>query len=131
MKIRIGTTGATFTVPGTISRPRLLAASRDSEHSMRAEEFEAEVRPYPVEDAPGMARWEVAMLTIRGRRVVGRRTTDAWTSRTFYHPVQFPDGVPEWVRVLAEQVLPAQPPPAVARRVFSIPDQQEEPIASL
>ncbi|MCX4826909.1 hypothetical protein OG883_45565 [Streptomyces sp. NBC_01142] len=74
MKIRIGTPEVTFTVPGTISRPRLLATGWDSEHTMRAQEFEAEVRPYPVEDAPGTVRWEVETLTIRGRRVVDRRT---------------------------------------------------------
>ncbi|WP_331731975.1 hypothetical protein OG613_49095 (plasmid) [Streptomyces sp. NBC_00015] len=124
MKIRVGTPEATFTVPGTISRPQLLATGRDSEYFMRAEEFEAEIRPCPVEDAPGTLRWEVATLTVRGRRLDSRRrTTEAWTSRRFYHPAQFRDGVPDWVPALAEQVLPDQPPPRIARRVFSLPDQ--------
>ncbi|MFE7328044.1 hypothetical protein ACFU8W_24235 [Streptomyces sp. NPDC057565] len=124
MKIRLGTPEATFTVPGTISHPQLLATDRDSTHHMRAEEFEAELRPYPVDDAPGTFRWEVATLTLRGRRVDARhRTTGAWTSRRFYHPAQFRDSVPDWVQALAEQVLPDQPPPRPARRVFSLPDQ--------
>ncbi|MFD7861548.1 hypothetical protein [Streptomyces sp. NPDC059783] len=123
MKIRLGTPNATFTVPSTISRPQLLATSHDSAHFMRAEEFEAESHPYQIEDAPGTFRWEVATLTLRGRRVVGRRTTDAWTSRRFYHPAQFRGGVPNWVQALAEQILPDQPPPSIARRVFSLPDQ--------
>ncbi|MFD7462829.1 MULTISPECIES: hypothetical protein [unclassified Streptomyces] len=123
MKIRLGTPEATLTVPGTISRPQLIATDRDSARLMRAEQFEAELRLYPVEDAPGTLRWEVATLTVRGRRVDGRRTTDAWASCRFYHPAVFRDGVPDWVLVLAEQVLPDQPPPRIARRVFSIPDQ--------
>ncbi|MFJ9580629.1 hypothetical protein ACIRQF_30100 [Streptomyces sp. NPDC101191] len=124
MKIRLGTPEATFTVRGTISRPQLLATSRDSEHLMRAEEFEAELRPSPVEDEPTPPRWEVDTLTVRGRRVDSRRrTTEAWTSRRFYYPAQFHDDVPDWVPALAEQVLPAQPPPHLTRRVFSLPDQ--------
>ncbi|MFI5867148.1 hypothetical protein [Streptomyces sp. NPDC051546] len=120
MKIRLSTPEATFTVSGTISRPQLLATSRDSEHLMRVEEFEAELRPFPAED---VQRWEVDTLTVRGRRVdARRRTLDVWTSRRFWHPVQFPDGVPDWVQALAEQVLPKQPPPRPGRRVFSLPD---------
>ncbi|MEV4868533.1 hypothetical protein [Streptomyces syringium] len=123
MKIRLSTPEATFTVPGTISRPQLLATSRDSERLMRAEEFEAELRPSRNEDAPGTLRWEVNTLTLRGRRVDScGRTTDAWTSRRFYHPAQFRDDVPDWVQALAEQILPDQPPPRPARRVFSLPD---------
>ncbi|MEU9761886.1 hypothetical protein AB0D98_19495 [Streptomyces sp. NPDC047987] len=123
MKIRLGIPEVTFTVPGTISRPQLLATDRDSTHLMRAEEFEAELRPYQVQDAPRVLQWEVATLTVRGRRVDGRRRTlDVWTSRLFYHPVEFRDGVPDWVQALAEQVLPDQPPPRLARRVFSLPD---------
>ncbi|MER5372538.1 hypothetical protein [Streptomyces sp. NPDC002553] len=124
MKIRLGTPEATFTVPGTISRPQLLATSRDSEYLMRAEEFEAELRPSPVEDEPGALRWEVATLIVRGRRVDSRRrTTEAWTSRRFYYSAQFHDDVPDWVQALAEQVLPAQPPPHLRRRAFSLPNQ--------
>ncbi|MER7195777.1 hypothetical protein [Streptomyces flaveolus] len=123
MKIRLGTPEATLTVPGTISRPQLLATSRDSAYLMRAEEFEAELRPYPIGDPRGILRWEVAMLTIRGRRVDGRRTTEAWTSRRFYHPMQFRVGVPDWIQALAEQLLPDQPPPRITRRVFSLPNQ--------
>jgi hypothetical protein len=46
VKIRPGTPEASFTVSGTISRPQLLATSRDGTHQMRAEEFEAELRPF-------------------------------------------------------------------------------------
>ncbi|MFJ5635007.1 hypothetical protein ACIQF5_20510 [Streptomyces goshikiensis] len=94
MKIRIGTPEAIFTVPGTISRPQLLPTDRDSEHLMRAVEFEAEIRPCRVEDAPGTIGWGVRTLTIRGPRIVRRRTTEAWASRRFYHPLEFTDSVP-------------------------------------
>ncbi|MFE1783851.1 hypothetical protein ACFW9F_14995 [Streptomyces sp. NPDC059506] len=120
MKIRLSTPEATFTVSGTISRPQLLATTRDGTHQMRAEEFEAELRPFPAQDPQ---QWEVDTLTVRGRRVDDRRRTlDVWTSRRFWHPAEFPDGVPGWVQALAEQILPDQPPPRPARRVFSLPD---------
>lgn len=121
MKIRLSTPETTFTVSGTISRPPLLATTRDGTHQMRAEEFEAELRAhFPAEDTQ---RWEVDTLTIRGRRVDDRRRTlDVWTSRRFYHPVEFTDGVPDWVQALAEKILPDQPPPRLPRRVFSLPD---------
>lgn len=121
MKIRLSSSEATFTVSGAISRPQLLATSRDGTHQMRAEEFEAELRPaFPAE---GTQRWEVCTLTIRGRRVDDRRRTlELWTSRRFYHPAEFTDGVPDWVQALAEELLPDQPPPRLARRVFSLPD---------
>ncbi|MFH8257896.1 hypothetical protein [Streptomyces roseolus] len=122
MKIRLSTPEAAFTVSGTISRPQLIATDRDSTRSMRAKDFEAEVRPYPIKDAPGTFRWEVAMLTLRGPKIIDRRTSEAWTSRCFYHPAEFRDGVPDWVQALAEQVLPDQPPPRLARRVFSLPN---------
>ncbi|MFJ8696845.1 hypothetical protein [Streptomyces roseolilacinus] len=121
MKIRLSTPGATFTVSGTISRPQLLAINQDGTHQMRAEEFEAELRPsFRAEDTQ---RWEVCTLTIRGRRVDDRRRTlGVWTSRRFYHPAEFTDGVPDWVQALAEQILPDQPPPRLPRRVFSLPN---------
>lgn len=126
MKIRVSATEAVFTVPGTISRPQLLTISRDSEHRMRAEEFEAELHPCPVEDRPGTFRWEVRTLTVRGHRVDSRgRTTGAWKSRTFHYPAQFRDDVPHWVLDLAEAVLPHQPPPSIARSVFSLPDRPQ------
>ncbi|MEU9420973.1 hypothetical protein [Streptomyces sp. NPDC048272] len=127
MKIRIGgRPEATFTVRGTISRPQLLATDHDSKNTIRASAFEAEILTCPVDDAPGTVRWEVHTLTIRGRRIVGRRTTEAWASRSFYHPLEFPEGVPDWVRTLAANVLPAQPPPDITRRTFSIPDRPHE-----
>ncbi|MFE8941166.1 hypothetical protein ACFYNX_27290 [Streptomyces sp. NPDC007872] len=122
MKIRLGTPEVTFTVSGTISRPQLIATDRDGTRFMRAEEFEAELRPSPAEDAPDTLRWKVDVLTLRGRKIVNRRTSEAWTSRRFYYPAQSRDGVPAWVLTLVEQVLPDQPPPRYARRVFSLPD---------
>ncbi|MFH0245919.1 hypothetical protein ACGRHY_26690 [Streptomyces sp. HK10] len=123
MKIRLSTSEATFTVSGTISRPQLLATSRDGTHLMRAEEFEAEIRPHPVEDAPGTLQWEVDTLTIWGCKLdERRRTTEARTSRLFHYPGQFRDDAPDWVQALAEQLLPDSPPPRLARRVFSLPD---------
>ncbi|MFD7958462.1 hypothetical protein ACFV4X_33920 [Streptomyces ardesiacus] len=123
MKIRLSSSEATFTVSGTISRPQILATDRDSTHLMRAEEFEAELRPYQVQGAPRVLRREAATLTVQGRRVDGRRRTlDVWTSRRFYHPAEFTADVPDWVQALARQVLPDQPPPRPARRVFSLPD---------
>ncbi|MEW2260779.1 hypothetical protein [Streptomyces sp. NPDC047869] len=126
MKVRIGTPQATYTVPGTISRPQRLATDRGGEHIMLAEEFEAEMAPRFDSESPGTACWEVHTLTIRGRRIVGRRTTDAWTHRRFYYPAEFHADMPDWVRTLAEKVLPAQLPPGVARRTFSIPDQPQQ-----
>ncbi|MFI0813648.1 hypothetical protein [Streptomyces echinatus] len=121
MKIRLSSSEATFTVSGTISRPQLLATTRDGTHQMRAEEFEAELRPTC--SAEGTPRWEVCTLMIRGRRVDDRRRTlELWTSRRFYHPAEFTDGVPDWVQALAKELLPDQPPPRLARRVFSLPD---------
>lgn len=55
--------------------------------------------------------------------MAGLDSTGAWTSRRFYYPAQFRDGVPDWVPALAEELLPGQPPPSPARRVFSLPDQ--------
>ncbi|SEE71673.1 hypothetical protein SAMN05216532_8487 [Streptomyces sp. 2231.1] len=43
------TSQATYTLPGTISRPQRLATDRDGEHLMLAEEFEAEMAPRRVE----------------------------------------------------------------------------------
>ncbi|MEU1465274.1 hypothetical protein ABZ467_32320 [Streptomyces sp. NPDC005727] len=125
MKIRIGTPQATNTVPGTISRPQRLATDRDSQRLMLAEKFETEMAPRRVEGSD-TACWEVHTLTIRARKIIGRRTRDAWTHRRFYYPAEFHDGVPDWVRTLAEQVLRAQLPPVVARRTFSIPDQPQQ-----
>ncbi|MEU3862824.1 hypothetical protein AB0F03_36960 [Streptomyces sp. NPDC028722] len=120
MKIRLSSSEATFTVSGTISRPQLLDTTREGTHQMRAEEFEAELCP-PAR-ADGAQRWEVCTLTVRGRRVDDRRRTlDVWTSRRFYHPVEFTDGVPDWVQAVAGQLLSDQPPPRPARRVFSLP----------
>ncbi|MEU1710314.1 hypothetical protein ABZ478_34015 [Streptomyces sp. NPDC005706] len=79
MKIRIGTPQATYTVPGTISRPQRLATDRDSQRLMLAEEFEAEMAPRSIEGS-GTACWEVHTLTIRGRKIVGRRTTEHFPS---------------------------------------------------
>ncbi|MFC9956015.1 hypothetical protein ACFVIB_01425 [Streptomyces nigra] len=118
MKIRLSTPEATFTVSGTISRPQLLPTTWDGTHHMRAEEFDAELRP-----AEYARRWEVFTLTVRGRRVdARRRTLDVWTSRRFYYPAQLPGGEPGWVQALAKRLLPDQPPPRPARCVFSLPD---------
>ncbi|MEU3639940.1 hypothetical protein AB0H23_27450 [Streptomyces albogriseolus] len=120
MKIRLSTPEATLTLSGTISRPPLLATTRDGTHHMRAEEFEATLRPCPADDPE---RWEVDTLTVRGRRVDDRRRTlHVGASRRFYHPAEFTDGVPDWVQDLAKELLPGQPPPCPARGVFSLPD---------
>ncbi|MFC9489580.1 site-specific integrase, partial [Streptomyces hydrogenans] len=122
IQIRLGITEATFTVPGKIIVPQLITTDQDGTCLMRAQEFEAELRPFQFESAPGTLRWEAATLTLRGPKIVARRASKTWTSRRFHLPTRYREGVPAWVQALAEQIVPDQPPPRVARRAFSLPD---------
>lgn len=136
MKIRLSTPEATFTVSGTISRPQLLATSRDGTHQMRAEEFEAELRPFPAEDAQ---RWEVDTLTVRGRRVDDRRRTlDVWTAAASTTPSSSPTACPTGSRPWPSRSSPTSRRPAsrfasspFPTRPSPLPDRRPHPGAPL